>query len=251
MFQQEGHLKIDGASIYYEVSGDPTGKPLLFLHGGLGCMYDLNPLLDFVPNGYKVISVDFRGHGQSTIGELPLSYQRYQEDIEALLSHLKVTRYSIFGFSDGGIVAYRLASAHPDSVEKVVTLGSQWRLTENDPVEPILSSLSVEMWREKFPKDVSRYEEINPQPDFSALIDRVKAVWLDRSETGYPANQMTSITCPVLIIRGDNDFLFSREEATYLVDLLPDSAFMNVPFSEHATHQEHPEMIGLALNQFL
>ena len=98
MYQVEGIIEIDNANIYYEVSGNPNGKPLLMIHGGLGCMYDLMPLLDYVPEDYKVILVDLRGHGQSTLGEVALSYERYQQDVEQLLRSLNISTYSIFGF---------------------------------------------------------------------------------------------------------------------------------------------------------
>ncbi|PKF79884.1 oxidoreductase [Vibrio sp. vnigr-6D03] len=251
MFQQEGHFNIDGASIYYEVSGNPNGKPLLMIHGGLGCMYDLMLLLDYVPEDYKVILVDLRGHGQSTLGEVALSYERYQQDVEQLLRSLNISTYSVFGFSDGGTVAYRLAASQPELVEKIVTLGSHWRLPQNDSSEAILGSVSEKMWREQFPKDVARYEEINPSPDFGALIEKVKAVWLDKTPTGYPSESIQRIGCPSLVIRGNNDFLLSANEALLAVNQLPDAEFMNVPFSAHATHQEFPEMVGFALNRFL
>lgn len=251
MYQREGIIEIDNANIYYEVSGNPNGKPLLMIHGGLGCMYDLMPLLDYVPEDYKVILVDLRGHGQSTLGEVALSYERYQRDVEQLLRSLNISTYSVFGFSDGGTVAYRLAASQPELVEQIVTLGSHWRLPQNDSSEAILGSVSEKMWREQFPKDVARYEEINPSPDFSVLIEKVKAVWLDKTPTGYPSESIQRIGCPSLVIRGNNDFLLSANEALLAVNQLPDAEFMNVPFSAHATHQEFPEMVGFALNRFL
>ncbi len=245
------HLRVDGADIYYEVSGNLTGKPLVMLHGGLGCMYDLDGMLEYIPPHYMIVSVDFRGHGKSALGTEPLSYARYQEDIEHLLAHLNIDAYSLFGFSDGGIVAYRIAAADAGPVERLITVGAQWRLEPGDPSFDVLRSVTADFWAEQFPDDVSRYNESNPHPDFSLLVERVKDVWLDTSASGYPNTSVEAIACPTLVIRGDNDFLLSRREAGRLVERLADSSFMNVPFTEHEAHKEYPEVVGAVVNRFL
>ncbi|MGL5250776.1 MAG: alpha/beta fold hydrolase, partial [Enterovibrio sp.] len=78
MQNRSGELSVDGAKIYYELSGNPDGTPLLMLHGGLGSLNELSPLHHHVGADHLLISVDFRGHGKSLLGERPLSYQQYQ-----------------------------------------------------------------------------------------------------------------------------------------------------------------------------
>ncbi len=85
------------------------------LHGGLGSLNELSSIYQYVASDYQLISVDFRGHGKSLLGDRPLSYMQYQEDIRHVLSYLNIDKYSIFGFSDGGIVGYRLAAQEPCS----------------------------------------------------------------------------------------------------------------------------------------
>ena len=244
-------LQVNGSLIHYELSGNPKGKLLLLLHGGLGCGSDFLPIHEFVTPDYQLLSIDFRGHGKSTLGELPLSYKQYQQDVEAVLSHLGVSRYAIFGFSDGGIVGYRLAANNRDKVSCLITLGSQWRLEEDDPSRSLLSGLTPAFWSETFPESVSHYYEVNPSPDFNTLIDRVKAVWLDTTKTGYPCDLVDNIDCPVLLMRGDDDFLFSLDEAVALKNRLTDVAFANIPFTMHAAHQESPLLVGNIVRDFL
>jgi len=244
------YLEIDCASIYYQLSGNPDGKPLVMLHGGLGSGKDLEPLHEYLAQDYRLISIDLRGHGKSSLAGTSLSYAQYQSDIQAVLSHLDITRYSIFGFSDGGIVGYRLAAQNPEKVISLVTLGSQWRLEEGDPSIEILSGLTAESWCEMFPEDVANYNTSNPKPDFARLVEAVKELWLDTTELGYPSKLVEDIQCPTLIMRGDNDFLFSLEEAVALKSKIPNSDFANIPFTEHAAHQESPLVVGTMLKQF-
>ncbi|MBA5761315.1 alpha/beta hydrolase [Vibrio sp. 404] len=245
------HLLIDGAEIYYQVSGNPDGQPLVMLHGGLGSSEDLDGLLRFIPELFKVIRIDLRGHGRSTLGELPLSYTRYQQDVEAILDHLQVYKFHLFGFSDGGTVGYRLASIYDCRILSLTTLGAQWRLEYDDPSIEIYESLTAEFWQQEFEEEVARYLEINPEPDFNLLVNEVKELWLDTLDSGYPDELVEKINCSTLIMRGDKDFLFSLSEAKALTDRIPECEFLNVPFSEHEAHKEYPEIVGEALRRFL
>lgn len=246
-----GYIEIDDASIYYQVSGNLRGKPLVLLHGGLGSMKDLTPIHTYLADEYCLIYIDLRGHGKSTLGSVKLSYELYQNDVLTILSFLKISQFSLFGFSDGGIVAYRIAVQYPEKVSCLITLGSQWRLEPGDPSIEVLKGLTAEFWLEKFADDVANYQLSNPQPHFHKLVDTVKAVWLDTSESGYPNSAVEQIQCPTLIMRGDHDFLFSLDEAATLQSKMKDADFANIPFTEHASHQESPELVGEILQQFM
>ncbi|WP_315904974.1 alpha/beta fold hydrolase [Vibrio fluvialis] len=247
----EGTFNAEGAQLHYQIHRQPQRHTVLVMHGGLGSSHDLLTLYAAIPEDYQIVSVDFRGHGRSTLGHGSLSYARYQADIEALLDHLGIDEFSILGFSDGGIVGYRLAAAHPDRVKRLITLGSQWRLEAGDPSIEVLKGLTPEFWIARFQDDVARYEASNPQPDFAHLVEKVKTLWLDTTESGYPNRQVVEILCPTLVIRGDNDFLFSLPEAVALVETLKDGHFMNVPFVAHGVHLESPHMVAMAVSHFL
>ncbi|MCG7562401.1 alpha/beta hydrolase [Pseudoalteromonas sp. McH1-42] len=250
MNKQSAYADINGTLLHYELSGNPNSLPLVMLHGGLGSTRDLDVLSEYLIEHFRLISIDLRGQGKSHLGDAPLTYAQYQEDIQALLSALGIRQYALFGFSDGGIVAYRLAAQNPQQVVRLVTLGSTWRLEENDPTIDTLQGLTVELWTELFPEGVAYYNASNPTPDFPALVSAVKTLWLDTSESGYPCDLVSQITCPTLIMRGDDDFLFSLSEAVALKAKLTDASFANIPFTAHAAHQELPELVCPIIQQF-
>ncbi len=132
------YFHYQGVDLYFKISGNLNGKTLLLLHSGLGCMTDFKSVYDNIPPSYKILLVDLRGHGKSSLGNVVLSYQQYQEDIEALLNYLNISRIAIFGISDGGILGYRLAVSKKITVTKLITLGSQWRLLNDDPSYKLL-----------------------------------------------------------------------------------------------------------------
>ena len=63
------YLQIDTAKIYYEELGDKSQDVLLFLHGGLGTIEDLGEIAKDFINDYRIIGIDSRGHGASTLGK--------------------------------------------------------------------------------------------------------------------------------------------------------------------------------------
>ena len=62
------YFKIDDSEIYCEVIGDEKNPALLFLHGGLGNIEDFNDIISELPDQFRIIGIDSRGHGKSTLG---------------------------------------------------------------------------------------------------------------------------------------------------------------------------------------
>ncbi|MBA3832191.1 MAG: alpha/beta hydrolase [Chthoniobacterales bacterium] len=153
------HLEGDGAKIYYEPTGAEDGPVLLFLHGGFGSIEDFNPVLAGLQKDFRVIGIDSRGQGKSTLGEDALTYGRVQKDVERVLDHLGIDTLSVIGFSDGGIAAYRLASLTSLKVEKLVTIGSRWHLKNTESVRELLAKVTGESW----PRLASRRSVVLPE----------------------------------------------------------------------------------------
>lgn len=243
-------LHLDDARIYYEITGVPQGHPILLLHGGLGSLEDFSPIVNLISSAFHVVAVDMRGHGRSTLGTKPLTYQQHHADIQSLIAHLGLKDYSLLGFSDGGIVAYRIAAKNP-AVSALVTIGAQWRISPQDPSFEILGGVTPAMWTEMFPDAPQKYGSLNPQGDFNALVEACVALWTDLSPTGYPQDAVSQIECPALILRGDGDFLLSLVEAAEMQARISGSSFGNIPFAGHAAIADAPEIVGKMIQDFL
>jgi pimeloyl-ACP methyl ester carboxylesterase len=245
------HLEIDGASIYYEVTGDENGPTLLALHGGFGNLTEFNSILPKLSREFKIIGIDSRGQGKSTLGSHGLTYQRLQKDVEGVLEHLNIDAVSIIGFSDGGIIAYRLASLTTLNIEKLVTIGSRWHSKYLAQVWEILSGVTGDSWRKKFPDTYDAYQKQNPEPDFASLAKAIVAMWLDSNPSGYPNEAVRSISCPLLVVRGDDDHLVPREAVVELCGVVENSTLLNIPFAGHVAFEDQNEIFMTILNKFL
>ena len=116
----------DGHSLYWELCGDPQGKPAVFLHGGpgSGCTADHRRRL-FDPSRYCVLLFDQRGCGRSTPHTNLDNNTTWHlvADIERLRKLLHVERWLVFGGSWGSALALAYAHTHPQAVSALVVRG--------------------------------------------------------------------------------------------------------------------------------
>jgi proline iminopeptidase len=121
-----GRLKVSGAhELYYEESGNPQGKPVVFLHGGPGGGTEPKMRRYFDPARYRIILFDQRGCGKST----PFASLEQNttwdlvSDIETLRQHCRVERWQVFGGSWGSTLALAYAETHAERVTELVLRG--------------------------------------------------------------------------------------------------------------------------------
>ncbi|WP_227983289.1 prolyl aminopeptidase [Nocardia spumae] len=127
---RDGMLDVgDGQHIYWEESGNPDGKPVVFLHGGPGGGTDPSHRQFFDPAAYRIVLFDQRGCGRSTPHvadgaslEANTTWHLVA-DIERLRTHLGVDRWQVFGGSWGSTLALAYAQTHPDRVTELVLRG--------------------------------------------------------------------------------------------------------------------------------
>jgi proline iminopeptidase len=121
-----GMLKVSELhTLYYEQSGNPNGKPVVFLHGGPGGGTNAKCRRFFDPAVYRIVLFDQRGCGKSTPhAELTDNTTWHLvNDIERIRTHLGIDRWQVFGGSWGSTLALAYAQTHPDHVTELVLRG--------------------------------------------------------------------------------------------------------------------------------
>lgn len=106
-------------------AGPADGEPLLLIHGlagsSLGEWYRVAPLL---ARRFRVILVDHRGHGLSTLSRSRYEVADIAEDLAGVLDQIGVDSAHVVGYSLGGTVAQTFAHTHPGRVRKMVLIGT-------------------------------------------------------------------------------------------------------------------------------
>jgi proline iminopeptidase len=116
----------EGHSLYWELSGNPNGKPVVFLHGGPGGGSSPEHRRQFNPEKYKILVFDQRGCGKSK----PYASLEHNttwdlvEDIEKLRTEVsKVDKWQVFGGSWGSTLSLAYAEKYPERVTELVLRG--------------------------------------------------------------------------------------------------------------------------------
>jgi len=111
--------------IYWEESGNPQGKPAVFLHGGPGFGTEPNHRRFFDPERYRIVLFDQRGCGKSTPHASLEDNTTWDlvADIEKLREQLGIERWLVFGGSWGSTLALAYAETHPERVKELVLRG--------------------------------------------------------------------------------------------------------------------------------
>src|SRR5712692_6796052 len=114
-----GYAPVNGLHLYYEIHGE--GEPLVLIHGG-GSTIESNwaRILPLLAKSHRVIAIEEQGHGHTKAIDRPFTFENTADDVAALLDHLEIGRADLFGFSNGGQVALRVANRHPRKVRKLV-----------------------------------------------------------------------------------------------------------------------------------
>ena len=121
-----GMLKVsDIHSLYYEEVGNPSGKPIVFIHGGPGGGTDPRDRRFFDPQAYRIILYHQRGAGNSmpTACLEENTTWHLVDDLEALRKHFNIDKWILFGGSWGSALALSYAETYPDRVKALILRG--------------------------------------------------------------------------------------------------------------------------------
>jgi proline iminopeptidase len=202
---EHGMLDVgDGNQVYWEVCGDPDGKPAVVLHGGpgSGCTPGLRRYFD--PDAYRVVLFDQRGCGRSTPSaadpDTDLSVNTTDHllaDLELLREHLGIQRWLLWGGSWGAVLGLVYAERFPDRVSGIVLTGvATGRRAETDLLTRGLGGVFPEAWqrfRDAVPaadRDgdlADAYRRLLADPD-PAVRDRAARDWCAWEDAMLPGS---------------------------------------------------------------
>lgn len=117
--EENGHARVNGINLYYEVYG--AGTPLVLIHGGGSTIETtFGTIIPMLVQHRMLIAVELQAHGRTDDRNQDLSFEQDADDVAALLKQLGIEKAEIFGFSNGATTAVQVAIRHPQLVSKLV-----------------------------------------------------------------------------------------------------------------------------------
>ena len=250
-----------GPQIHYAEQGDPDGEPIVFLHGYTDSWFSFSRLLPLLPARYHAFAFDQRGHGDSERPDCCYTIDDLVADVVAFLDAVGVERATVVGHSGGSFPARLVTETHPERVARLVLIGSAVT-----PLKDVTRELqaAVHALEDPVPAEFAReFQAANvyvPLPEAffeQAVAESLKLparVWksaLDGILAVDDAGDLGRITAPTLLVWGERDGFFSREEVEGLAAAIPGARLLIYPETGHAVQWERPERVADDLDAFL
>jgi pimeloyl-ACP methyl ester carboxylesterase len=212
-----------------------AGDPVLLIHGfASSAKYNwIDPgwvrLLN--GNGFRVVAMDNRGHGESeklydrALYTAPLM----AEDARRLLDHLGIPRADVMGYSMGARITAFLALAHPQRVRSAIFGGLGANMVRpmagTGPIAAALEAASIDEVKNPTARTFRAFAE-RTGGDLKALAACIRG-----SRDPITPEMVGSLTCPVLVATGTEDVIGGQAEA--LAALIPGAEALPIPRRDH------------------
>lgn len=250
-----------GPRIHYAEYGNADGEPILFLHGWPDSWFSWSRVVPLLPQGLRAFMPDQRGFGDSERPHAGYGIGQFAADAVAFLDAVSVERATIVGHSFGSFVTRQVALTHPDRLRRMVLIGTAVSAASRvvrevqGLVRDLEDPVSVE-----FARDFQASTVYRPVPD--SFFERIVAeslklparLWrdvIDQLLAYDDATQLARIVTPTLLLWGEHDALFAREDQESLVTAIPGARLRIYQETGHCPNWERPEDVAADVHTFL
>jgi pimeloyl-ACP methyl ester carboxylesterase len=231
---ESGLAPVNDIKMYYAIFNEEGKDPVILLHGGLVSSDYWSFEVPLLSKTNKVIIVDSRGHGRSTMSDQPFSYNLIASDVLQILEYLKIKKVSIVGWSDGGIIGLILAIKNPERVNKLFTFGTNFNLSgyKSESSDATMSSRFMARVQ-------ANYREHSPTPDnFAGLMKALGKMY--STEPDLKPAEIRTIKAPTIIAYGEYEQFIKREHFQILAQLIPGARLVMLPNVSHGGPLQDP-----------
>lgn len=259
----------------YQITGNPQGHKLVFLHGLLGAGANWRSIAKAFEADFHVLVFDQRGHGRSFHPEDGYARRNYAVDIQKILDDLGWSEIALVGHSLGGRNALEFASLFSQRVKALVI----------EDIGPQVSELSVNRTdqlirlvptpfasrtaaREFFENEYPGRIAFHPQPDVISRFflsnitekpdgthdwrfdPRVVLASVTQGGGDDLWHSFTALKMPTLVVRGENSKDLSAEVFERMMAVRPNTKGVEIPDAGHWVHFDQPDAFVQVLKEF-
>ncbi len=252
-------LRTGATEIGYEVYGE-TGPWVTFSHS-LGCNREMwAEQRNLLADGYRVLTYDLRGHGESTAFDEDGSLELFADDLKHLLDELGVTSSHFVGVSIGAMIGQTMALKYPERIASLTLANSSsrtrdealpaWRSRIDQAREMGIGSLAMPSLQRWFPDEFVRAH--------SELVEALARTFSETSRNGFIAcskaimglnttGELHRISVPTLIIAGTEFQGATVDDAREMSERIDGATLAVIEGAGHLSNIDH----ATPFNQFL
>jgi pimeloyl-ACP methyl ester carboxylesterase len=252
----------NGVTLPYVEQGDPTGVPVLLLHGVTDSWHSYESVLPHLPAYIHAFALTQRGHGDA---DRPAGYRTrdFAADLAAFADAVGLASAAVVGHSMGSTNAQRFAIDYPERTLGLVLAGSFATYRGNPAVVEFWESAVSPLTDPIDPGFVREFQESTlakpvPRAFFdTAVRESLKVparVWRAAFEGSLEddfVDQLDQINAPTLILWGARDHYCPRRDQDALLTAIAGSRLVVYEDAGHALHWEEPERFAADLVAFV
>lgn len=251
-----------GIRLRYAETGDASAEPIIMLHGYSDSWYSFAPIMPLLESRYRVLALDQRGHGASDQPASGYSLPDLARDVIAFMDELKIERATIVGHSMGSLVAQQLGILAPARIDRLVLVASGTSVQQMNGRDAFVESVNslTDPVSLEFIRGFQESTIHHPVPqgfldsvigESSRLSARVWKALLEGMLSTPPAEGLGQRRIPTLLVWGEYESIFPREDRDALARRLPAAERLDYEDTGHATHWERPEQFAEDLDEFI
>ena len=257
-------IAVNGINLYYELHGPEEGEVIVLSNGIMMSTASWYFQTQALAKHFRVLLYDCRGMWQSDHPEGPYSMELHADDLAGLLDGLGIEKAHIAGISYGSEVSLLFALRYPEKTKSLMVIDGvsevplllrlqsyPWKLAGERNDADLLFHTSVFLnFGEEYLK---KSEALLPAAHANfARLNLGSFVKLMDAFTSYNiTEQLGQITCPTLIVVGEEDQIKGRKMAEMMVARIPQAEYFVVPGAGHALCLDKPEPLNTLLLGFV
>lgn len=252
--------EVNGQKLYYTDTGG-DGPAIVFSHGFLMSGDMFAPQVAEFGDEYRVITWDWRGFGRTEACGNPFTVWDQARDLIGLLDHLGIESAILGGMSHGGYISMRVPLLAPERVRALILMDTS--ASGLTPEERVSYKAMFDRWATEGPTDELTgifADLIIGHPDHNEVWRETWRSWpkermVNPSKATVEAEdirpRLGEITCPAIVIHGEDDAAFPVDLGEEIAKHLPGAGPVAVVPGAHAANLTHPETVNPEIRTFL
>ena len=250
--------------MHSNIAQSGKGVPVILIHGLGGNLTSWDVVAGKLAKRFRVIRYDLRGHGDSGNPRGPWSLDDFIEDLASIVKQLSLEEFHLVGFSLGGLISQGFTLKYPDLVQKLVIVSAVAGRTEEERqkvIERVKNlengdldtnvELAMERWfspafRNDYPERVKKRFDTLMANDPQGYLNAYRVFG-----NGDLAQELHHITCPTLIMTGEDDPGSSARMSELMHRKIKNSRLEILPGLRHSVLVESPETVVSKIDDFL
>ena len=261
----EKFIEVSGYKIFTKTEG--SGKPLLLLHSLWGNLHIFDNITRNLSQRYKVIRIDFPGHGRSSSPKNDYTFEELAPVINEILTRLGITeKIILFGHSMGGFAALAYAQLYEERIDSLILVQSlireadaksiKHRLRQAELIHQNRKNLLLKLSNEsnfaegnadKFPSQFVQLEHISNMVTPEGALAAISAINTRHDSIPF----LTRAKFPMLVVIGKKDKIYNSDEQLAECELIPGAEVLVLHNSGHLGFIEEEAIFIERVSAFL